>query len=477
MVVGEFAEHRELIIIGGGPGGYNAAIRAAQLGIQVTVIEQDQLGGTCLNRGCIPSKVFSHAAQQVASVADFQSFGICVGTPAVDFAQLISYKDQIIQRLRSGVENLCQANKVEIIRGRANFINDNRIGVELGHRFELFDFNQAIIATGSTAVMPSTIGENDRILVGHTVYELNEVPEELIVYGSDAYALEVACSFHKLGSAVSMVLDNKDFSFDHTINRELRRVLKKDKIKVYRGYQLEKVSSDSNYVQVGLLKNNQKEISLSGTHLYMATALQPATTSLELNRLGVKCSDHGFIQVDKQLRTSVPSIFAIGDVTGGTFSATKAMKQGKVAAEIIAGKPSEVDLTMMPTIVRSVPPIATVGLTEEEAKEQGFQVKTSQFSYSGNSYAMISNQKSGVAKVIKDNNSDLLLGVHTIGANAIELIGSGITALEMAGRDEDLRFPLYPHPSYNEILLEAMEGLSDSAIHMKPVESQLEKSK
>ncbi|MYL43471.1 dihydrolipoyl dehydrogenase [Virgibacillus salexigens] len=474
MVVGEFAEQRELIIIGGGPGGYHAAIRAARLGLQVTMIEQEHLGGVCLNKGCVPSKVFANAAKHLDEVKHLSSFGISAENLSFQIHQLVSYKEQTMQQLRAGVEKLCKTNQIEVIHGRANFINEHRIGVEMEHRFELFEFKQAIISTGRSPILPNSLMGNPRIMTEQTIFNLNEVPEELVVYGADYIALEAAFSYRKMGSKVSIVLNNRaDFPFDHAINRELKRILKKEKIHVYREYQLKQVTPRGDRILLQLTKHDN-QLTLAGTHLYVETNHQPNIDSLGIDQVGIQLSEAGFIAINQEMKTTIPSVFAIGDVTDGVASAVKAMKQGKVAAEIAAGLSSEVDLTMIPTVVHSIPPIAVVGLTEQAAEQQGYHVKTSQFGYVANSYATISNQTDGIAKVIKDADSDLLLGFHTIGAGAIELISTGVTALELVGRDEDLSFPLYPHPSFNETILEAIEGLTDKAIHIKPKNKPLD---
>ncbi|WP_188456932.1 dihydrolipoyl dehydrogenase family protein [Virgibacillus oceani] len=468
MVVGEFAEQRELVIIGGGPGGYNAAIRAAQLGIQVTLIEKAELGGMCLNKGCIPSKVFTNTAGQLSKIPNLASFGISVGEPNFDYNQLKKYKEKCITQLKKGVKALCGANQIEIVHGKANFIAANRIGVEDGHRFDVYEFQHAIIATGSMPVLPENIPADDRILLADAVYQVDKLPEELIICGSDYIALEAALSFHHMGAAVSIVLNDKeDFPFDTAINRELNRILKKKKINVYRGYDLDEITCTVDGVEIKIIKS-ENSILLSASHLYMETNYKPTVDLLGIDRLGIDVTVDGFVKTDKEMRTSIGSIFAVGDVTEGTPSALKAIKQGKVAAEIISGINSEADITFLPTVVHSIPPITKVGLTEDEACKLGYNVTTSQFSYSGNSYATITNDKSGVTKIVMDADTNLLLGFHAIGAGAVELISSGVTALEMVGRDEDMRFPFYPHPSYNETILEAVEGLTDSAIHMKP---------
>jgi dihydrolipoamide dehydrogenase len=470
MVVGEFAEKRDLMIIGGGPGGYNAAIRAAQLGLSVTLIEKKQLGGVCLNEGCIPSKVFAHAAKEYANVPHLSSLGISTSEINFDYWRLLKYKDKTVNQLRKGVETLCAANKIEIIHGEANFTAENRIGVESGHQFDTYEFKHAIIAAGSSPVKTDFLTDNSgRILSSAEIYNLKEMPKELLVYGSDYIALEIAFSYRSLGSDVSLILDGKeDFSFDHSINRELNRMLKKQKINVYRGFHMDTITTEKNEAKVHLFKDRDEK-TVTGSHVYVATQQYADAASLGIDRFGIAMTESEFIETNRQMRTSLNNVFAVGDITAGDSTAVKAIKQGKVAAEAIAGWNSESDLTFLPTIVHTNPPIAAVGLTEQDAIDAGYNVKASSFTHTGNSYAMITNEKSGLTKIIKEEETDMLLGFHTIGAGAIELISTAITSLEMVGRGEDLNFPLYPHPSFNETILEAVEGLTEQAIHMAPV--------
>ncbi|SDQ22302.1 dihydrolipoyl dehydrogenase family protein [Virgibacillus salinus] len=465
MVVGEFAEKRDLIIIGGGPGGYQAAIRAAQLGKSVTLIEKGLLGGVCLNRGCIPSKVFTHAAKKMDSLSVMDNMGIKTTDPMIDFVQLRNYKNQVVDRLRSGVEGLMEANKIEVICGEANFTAENKIGVANGHQFDVYEFSQAIVATGS---MPDWDDrDHERVLLPETVYQIDEIPESLVVYGSDYIALEVAFSFNKLGCNVKLYHHDTEFPFNETINRELSRILKKTKIKVNSGHKLDFVEPASNEVEIQFSKEDKVEKE-TASHIYISTKQKPNINNMGVERIGITLKENGFIKTDYTTQTTLANVFAVGDVSGGPFSAVKAIKEGKVAAETIAGMKSEVDLTLTPTVVHSIPPIAAVGLTELEARNAGHSVITSNFSISGNSYAMISGEKEGIVTIVKDAETDLLLGIHMIGSGAVELISTGVTALEMVAREEDLKFPSYPHPSINEGLLEAIEGLTDMAIHVPP---------
>ncbi|GAA0344437.1 dihydrolipoyl dehydrogenase [Bacillus carboniphilus] len=471
MVVGELAMDRDVVIIGGGPGGYSAAIRAAQLGKEVTLIEKKHVGGACLNEGCIPSKVFAEAAKQSQLFPHLNKLGFHVEKPDLDFGQLQTYKDQVISQLRTGVEALCKANKIERLEGSASFLSDDRIGVENGHQFDVYRFNQAIIATGS-CVVPHFKG-NTQIVNERTVYSLKEIPASLIVDGGDYIALEVAISYAALGSMVTCVLNDEDLAYlDEAIIKELKRQCKKKKIKLIAGH-IEKVEENGPEVHVEVLDNKGDLQNLSSEYFYSNANYEANVGELGIDRLGMQMDDSGFITVNAQCQTSIGNIYAIGDVTGGKQLAVKAIRQGKVAAEVIAGQPSEWDEHYMPTVIHSQPPIATVGLTEEEVNKQGLSYEAGQFSLAGNGFASLKGQKDGFVKVIKERKTDRILGFHMIGEGAVELISTGVNALEMVARDEDLLFPSYPHPSMNEALLEAVEAIKGQAIHQAPAKSKV----
>ena len=477
MVVGELTQEREVVIIGGGPGGYHAAIRAAQLGKQVTLIEKNLLGGVCLNEGCIPSKVFTHAAGQLKSLPSLKSLGIDISEHSFNILGLQQHKQQTMNQLRKGVEALCKSNSVEILKGDAMFLSSNKIGVENGHQYDTYTFEQAIIATGSKRLpVLENLPSSERIVAGTDVYLLEEIPTELVVYGSDRTALEIAFTFSSFGSKVVLMMEEgvTDFPFDSSINRELTRLLKKNKVKVYPSTSIIETIPGSSSTHI-VFNTNGKGDTLYCSHLYVSTFQSPNLDSLGIDRAGIQLDENGvYIETNNQCQTNVNNIYAIGDVTKGDALAVKAIKQGKVAAETISGNSSEFDLTFLPNVVHTTPPIATVGYTEEEAKKHGYKIKTSQFPLASNGYATITNQKDGFVKVVSEEDTDLILGVHMIGSGAVELISTGVLSLEMVGREEDLSFPLYPHPSFNESILESIEDLSGLAIH-KPSSKKKEK--
>lgn len=470
MVVGEISQQRNLIIIGGGPGGYSAAIRGAQLGLSVTLIEQADLGGVCLNKGCIPSKVFTHAATKRSETTHLQDLGIGSGDDTFNIKKLLTYKDKVIDGLRAGVESLCKDNKIEVISGKATFLGVDRIGVEKGHQFDIFEFEQVIIATGSSPMMPSGLKEKGkRTLLSHEIFGLEEIPQHLIVKGQDYVALEVASSFAALGAKVSILLDDiPNVAFDESITKELNRLFKRRKMSVYKDVQLISTNEMDSEIAVTFQTKKNVEETIHGSHLFVSGSRRPNVESLGLSRIGIAQTDEGYIKIDENMKSSILSIYAIGDVTEGPLLAIKAIKQGKAAIEAIAGQKPEVDLTFLPIVAHTIPPAVSVGLTEQNARDFGLDVRVSQFPLGGNGYASITGKKDGFIKVISDATTEIISGIHMIGEGAIEMSGSFVQLLEMAAKEEDVKFPLYAHPGFNEGLLEAVEGVIGQAIHLPP---------
>jgi dihydrolipoamide dehydrogenase len=473
MVVGELAHEREVVIIGGGPGGYHAAIRAAQLGKRVTLIEKNELGGLCLNEGCIPSKILTTAASRLSLLSESDVMGIVNEKPSFEYTKLKQYQKKVIDQLKNGVKALVQANKIEFVKGNAYFLSENRLGIDADDRYEVFQFNQAIIATGSTPTSIAGIKpDGKQIFDSGMILKIEEVPKHLIVYGSDENALEMATTFQSFGSEVTLLMEGEEFGFDLSIDKELKRLLKKKKIHLLRNVHLLDAKPIEEDLFLELAVKDEK-ISLNGTHLLISSRRLPNSGHLGIEKLGITLTEEGFIKVNSQCQTSVPTIYAVGDVTDGPALAVKAICQGKVAAEVVSGRTSEYDSTFLPKVIHFQPPIATVGFTEEEANEQGYQIKIGQFPLASNGFATLQGKKDGFIKVISDAETETILGVHIIGEGAVELVSSGIFSLEMVARVEDLKFPFYPHPSMNEGLLEAVEAINSESIHMSPVRKKV----
>lgn len=475
MVVGEISHKRNLIIIGGGPGGYSAAIRGAQLGLSVTIIEQKSLGGVCLNEGCIPSKVYTFAGSKRSELDQLAMIGINAVGRDINIQRLLEYQKDVIGQLKSGVERLCQANKVEIIQGKATFIAKHKIGVEDGQQFDLYEFDQVIIATGSKNILPSYVtSKGPHVLYPFELFQLSMLPEHVIIDGQDYIALEAASSFAALGTQVTLLIESDNgLPFDEAINKELLRIFKKKKIKVIEKKETIGTQEDLNGISVTVLTNQLKEITIEGSYLVVPEIRVPNLEELGVKRLGMELGVNGFIQINNRLETSIPNIYAVGDVTGGPLLAWKAIKQGKVAVSFITGEKPEVDLTVAPTCAHTIPPVVSVGLTEQQANNLGLSVRISKFPLGSNGYSTITGKREGFIKVISDSATEVIQGIHMIGDGAVELSGSFLQLLEMAAREEDIKFPNYAHPSLNEALLESVEGLLGQAIHLAPAKKEV----
>lgn len=464
MVVGEIAQEKEVVIIGGGPGGYTAAIRAAQLGKDVLLIEQRNLGGVCLNEGCIPSKTFVHCAKQANKWEHLKGLGYQFEKTEFQYSTFLAYKEKIINQLRMGVESLCKANRIEVMYGSASFISENKVGIENGHHYEVVNFEHAIIATGVKA-RENKLGDKFQ-LNSRQLFNVPELPEQLLLVGSDYIVLEAAFAYSLLGTQVSIILEkNREFEFDKDIVKEVRRLLKKNKISLYTDVTNLSFKENEDCVTCTFMNQNKELITVHATAFYMQESYIGNTDELGLDRIGIALDQQRCVISDKQGRTNVNHIFAVGDVTGGPFLATKSIKQGKSVADIICGGVNEVDLTWMPETVHSVPPIAYVGYTEEQAKEAGYAVITGQYSLPGNGFALLTGNRDGLVKIVMEEQNKRLLGMHIIGEGAIELISTAVLGGEMVARDEDFLFPTFPHPSMNEGILEAVEDTLGLSIH------------
>ncbi|RLQ97404.1 dihydrolipoyl dehydrogenase family protein [Falsibacillus albus] len=458
MVVGEIAQEKDIVIIGGGPAGYSAAIRAAQNGKEVLLIEKEELGGVCLNKGCIPSKAATEAGKQLKQLHHLKSIGLNIEDHTFDFNRFTKYQSDKIDQLRKGVEALCKANKIEVVYGEAAFLSEDRIGVETNHHFDIYQFQDAIIATGA---MSEKNGWNINV---NELFHVRELPAHLVLIGSSYIVLEAAFAYAAFGSKVSVVNEQNGFGLDASIEKELLRQMKKAKINYYNS--VEKIVCDSG--RCNFIDKKGEMCELPASMVYQDPIFHGNTGTLGIDRIGVEMDELGFVRVDQSGKTSVSHIFAAGDVTGGPFSAVKAIKQAKVIIDIIQGKPAEADFTYMPRIIHSQPPIASVGYTEEEAKEEGISFRSGVYALGGNGYASLMERKDGLVKVLFEEGSDRLLGIHIIGEGAVELIQTGVLGMELVARDEDLLFPSYAHPSLSESLLEACEDAFGLAIHQAP---------
>ncbi|MDI3328326.1 MAG: dihydrolipoyl dehydrogenase [Alicyclobacillaceae bacterium] len=467
MVVGEFTTEVDLLVIGGGPGGYVAAIRAAQLGKKVTLVERDQLGGVCLNVGCIPSKALISAAHQYENIRNLDQMGIAVGDVRLDFAKVQAWKQGIVDRLTGGVASLLKGNKVEVVTGEALFVNEREVRVIRGYEATRYRFNQCIIATGSRPVELKSLPFGGRVISSTEALALQEIPRRLTVVGGGYIGIELGGMFAKFGSEVT-ILEGTDSilpTFEKEVVRFVERRLKKNKVAVVTSAMVQGVEETADGAAV-VASVKGEERRFEADYVLVTVGRRPNTDALGLDQAGVRTDDKGWIQVDRQGRTSVPHIFAIGDVVPGPALAHKAAYEGKVAAEAAAGRPSEVDYKAIPAVVFSDPEVASVGLTEAEAKEKGIDAVAGKFPFAANGRALSLLDAEGFVKVVADKASGEVVGVQIVGPSASDLIAEGALAIEMGASLEDIALTIHAHPTLGEVIMEAAEVALGRPVHI-----------
>ncbi|WP_243292044.1 dihydrolipoyl dehydrogenase [Bacillus sp. FJAT-47783] len=467
MVVGSFSVHTEVLVIGGGPGGYSAAIRAAQLGKEVTLVEKSTLGGVCLNEGCIPSKALIAAAEDFYNLQDYRERGIEVEQPSINFQKFQEWKDkQVISKLSQGVSALCKNNHVTIVEGEATFTGNHEVRIVSEYSTQTIHFEQCILATGSRPIEFPALPFGGRILSSTEALSLKEVPKSMIVVGGGYIGIELGTAYAKLGTSVTILEAAPTIlaQYEKSIVSIVKKKLKKLHVDVQTGAYVTSSEVSENDVKVKIeMKGEEKQ--LHADYCLVTTGRRPNTDGLGLETIGLQTLENGFIAVDHQCRTDINHIFAIGDIVPGPALAHKASYEGKIAAEAIARMDSIVDYQAIPAVVFSDPEIAVVGLSEEEAKEQGNHVKVGKFPFIANGRALSTNESEGFVKVIADEN-DYVLGVQIIGSHASDLIGEAALAIEMGAKVDDICLTIHPHPTLTEGLLEASEVLLKKAIHI-----------
>ncbi|PTX60254.1 dihydrolipoamide dehydrogenase [Melghirimyces profundicolus] len=468
MVVGDFATEVDVLVVGGGPGGYVAAIRAAQMGKKVTLVDKAELGGVCLNRGCIPSKALIHAADEVHKVKNASHMGIEVDGVNINFTEMMKWKDDVVGKLTGGVASLLKGNKVEVIQGEVYFSGENTVKVATEKDSTTYQFNHCILATGSRPTeIPSLKFDGEKIISSTEALSLQEIPDKLVVVGGGYIGLELGTAYSKLGTEVTILegMDSILPGVDASMVRMVKRNLKKLGVNVVTHAMVQSADTSGDGVTV-TAEVKGKEKTFSADKVLVSIGRTPNTDELGLDQAGLETDDKGFIPVDKQMRTKNERIFAIGDIAGQPMLAHKASYEGKVAAEAIAGEPSEVDYRAMPYVIFSDPELAYTGLTEKEAKEEGYDVEVSRFSFAANGRALSLDAAEGFFQVVADKGSKQILGAQIVGPEAASLISEVVLAIEMGANAEDIALTIHAHPTLPETFMEAAEGIMGNAIHM-----------
>jgi dihydrolipoamide dehydrogenase len=472
---GFVAEHQvDVVVIGAGPGGYHAAIRLGQLGKKVVCVDRDEVGGVCLNWGCIPTKALLHVGEVSRHIREADKIGLKVSAPEFDREGVAAFKDSVVKANVGGVTQLFKANGVTFAYGEASFTDPHTISLKTKDgKTDIYRFENAVIATGSAPVdVKAWARDGDTIINSDDAVQLKRIPKTLLVVGGGVIGLEFATVFTRMGAKVLVVemLPQVLTGTDLEIAKTMQRILKKQGVEIALSTKvegIEKAGEDRVKATISGEFTNGKSETREFDTVLVAVGRRPVTDNLNLAAAGVAADDRGFIPVDAQRRTKVAHIYAIGDVTGGPLLAHKAMREGVVAAEVIGGdKSAAYDPVAVPNCVYTDPEVATVGLSEEEAKAAGYDVRIGKFPLAASGRARTMNESDGLIKLVGDHKSDLLLGMHIVAPQAESLIGEGVIALEMGATLEDIGLSIHPHPTLTESIMDAAEAAHGKAIHL-----------
>jgi dihydrolipoamide dehydrogenase len=460
----------QLAVIGGGPAGYPAAFLAADLGLQVTVIDEEpRPGGVCLYRGCIPSKTLLHAAKLLAEAREAVDWGIEFSEPKINLEKLRAWKESVVQQLTSGTAQLAKQRKINFIQGRARFLDAKTLRIRTTDgREEVLTFDHTLVATGSRpATIPSLSLDTNRLMDSTSALELEDIPETLLVIGGGYIGLELGTVYAALGSQVSVVemlpglLPGAD--------RDLVRVLSKRLESLFHSIVLNTTVAQMEEVEAGIkvkLEGDAEKPEQVFEKVLMSVGRRPNSGDLGLEKTKVEIDQRGFIKVDEQRRTSEPTIYAIGDVAGEPMLAHKATHEGRVAAEVIAGHKVAFEPHAIPAVVFTDPEVAWCGLTETQAKEEGHPIKVARFPWGASGRAVTLGRTDGLTKLVLDAETERVLGVGIVGTGAGELISEGVLAIEMAALASDVKLSIHPHPTLAETVMETAEVFFGQSTHV-----------
>lgn len=462
------ATKAEVIVLGGGPGGYAAAFYAADKGKKVILIEQEKnLGGVCLNRGCIPSKALLYATHQISSARESAHRGITFGDAKINLDKLREWKNGVIQKLAGGVSMVAQRRGVQVITGRGYFEDSKTLRVETADGQKFFNWEQIIIAVGSKPALPKAFDlGNPRVMTSTEALQIEDIPDDLLVIGGGYIGMELGTVYATLGSKVTVVeaLDAILAGGDADLVRPVVRYAEKNFREVRLKSKVVKMSTVGKQIKVITEKDGQQKEEMYDRVL-VSVGRVPNAADLGLENAGIERDEKGFIKVNTHQQTNLPGVYAIGDIAGGVMLAHKASREARVAVENIIGESTVFENIVIPAVVFTDPEVAWAGLTENEAKAKGIEVEVAKFPWAASGRALSFDRTDGLTKLIIDPHSERILGVGIVGAGAGELIGEGVVAIEMGATVEDLALSVHPHPTVSETLMEAAEVFFGTSTH------------
>ncbi len=459
---------RKVVVIGAGPAGYVCAIRLRPLGQEVVVVEKEALGGTCLNVGCIPSKALIAAGSLMEKVAHAKTFGLTVEGMQLDVAKLVEWKTSIVGRLTGGVGGLLKNHGCTVLMGAARIVDRNTVEVTGSDGQQRVTCDDIVVATGSIPIeIPGFAFDEDAVWSSTGALSPKEIPGHLVVIGGGYIGLELGMMYRHLGSQVT-VLEATPGALpgqDRDCVKVIERSLKKQKIKLMtETFAKEYRRGDGGGLVVTVERGGQRE-EIPCDQILSTVGRRPFSEGLGLESVGLT-TERGFLKVDKQMRTAVPNIYAIGDIAGQPMLAHKGSKEGLVAAAVIAGQNEEYDARCVPAVIFTAPEMASVGMTEDQAREAGYEPVTGSFPFAASGRAMTLQETEGFAKIVADKDTDLVLGLHMVGPEVTELVAEGALAIEMGATTEDLARTIHAHPTLPEAVMEAAEAVHKMAVHI-----------
>ncbi|SOC80454.1 dihydrolipoamide dehydrogenase [Salinimicrobium sediminis] len=459
----------DVAVIGSGPGGYVAAIRCAQLGMKTALIEKySSLGGTCLNVGCIPSKALLDSSHHYEdAVKHFEDHGIeLTGEVKLNLQKMIERKESVVNQTVDGIKFLMNKNKIDVFEGIGSFKDETHIEIAKSEgEPETIEAKQIIIATGSKpASLPFIKLDKERVITSTEALKMKEVPKHLVIIGGGVIGLELGQVYMRLGAEVSVVeyMDRIIPTMDAALSKELTKSLKKQGMKFYVSHQVNAVERNGDEVVIKAKDKKDKEVEFKGDYCLVSVGRKPYTEGLKADAAGVKIDDRGRVEVNENLQTNVKNIYAIGDVIKGPMLAHKASEEGTLVAEVIAGQKPHINYNLIPGVVYTWPEVAAVGKTEEQLKEEGVKYKEGKFPMRALGRSRASGDTDGFVKILSDESTDEVLGVHMIGARTADIIAEAVTAMEFRASAEDISRMSHAHPTYAEAVKEAALAATDN---------------